>query len=125
MWWAGVLADLDAQRSRAFATATPQLLDGVYAPGSPAGALDRRRVRALAAAGLRTSGLAVHVRDARPVRTGPGQVSLRVVDTLAPYRLLDAGGRVVAARPGRGERTWTVTLHLLGGRWRIAEVAAG
>jgi hypothetical protein len=44
---------------------------------------------------------------------------------MPPYRLVDVGGAVVAERPGRGARSWTVVLARAGGRWLVYDVVRG
>lgn len=120
--WRSVLDTLDRARSAAFATGDVSRLDEVYRPGSPAGNRDRAALRGLLAAGLRADGVRLRISDVRETSRAPGEVRLRVVDRLEPYRLVDRSGRVVQQRPGRGAATWVVTLHADDDGWRVGEV---
>ena len=42
-----------------------------------------------------------------------------------PYRLVGTGGAVVAERPGRGVRSWSVVLARAGDRWLVYDVVRG
>ena len=121
--WEDVVVALDRRRAEAFTTGTVGVLDDVYVDGSAAGRRDRSALQRLVAAGLRVERLDLRVVDAEPVQLSPDRVVLRVVDELAPYRLLDPRGGVVATRPGRTATAWTVTLARSGVAWRVVEVA--
>jgi hypothetical protein len=122
-----VLSALDAARAQALAGADPRSLTAVVAAGSPAAAADEARIEALAAAGLRVVGAErelVSVVPAEPPAgaSASGSVWLRVVDRLAPHRVVDSAGVVVEERPGRAEAVWIVALAPVEGGWRITEV---
>jgi tRNA A-37 threonylcarbamoyl transferase component Bud32 len=121
--WYAVLADLDAARARAFASADPAALDAVYSPGSPALARDRAALARLAAAGLRADGLRIDALDVAETARGERRVRLRVADVLRAYALVDAAGAVVETRPGRGRASWTVTLLRGDEGWQVYDVA--
>ncbi len=53
------------------------------------------------------------------------RVRLSVTDVMPPYRLVDTGGAVVAERPGRGVRSWSVVLARAGDRWLVYDVVRG
>lgn len=123
--WSSTLARLDRSRSSAFAAGDPGRLASVYAAHAPALTRDRRVLAELTDSGLRADGLrltATHV--AVQGRTGE-RVRLAVTDVMPAYRLVDIGGTVVAQRPGRGERTWTVVLARAGGVWKVYDVVRG
>ena len=123
--WAGTLAALDADRSRAFAAGDPGRLRTVYASGSPALQRDTAVLRRLIAAGLRAEGLRLAATDVAVAGRSAGQVRLAVTDVMPEYRIVDDGGTVVERRPGRGTRSWTVVLARDGERWRVYDVVRG
>ncbi len=122
--WAGVMARLDARRSRAFAAGDLGGLDGVYASDSPAGARDRLLLRRLVAAGLRTRGLHLRTVSVRRGSLDADAARLLVDDTMDSYVLVDSSGRRVQQRPGRGRQTWSVTLVRSAGTWKVADIVA-
>ena len=127
--WAGTLRALDQARSAAFARGDPAGLRAVYAPGAPALDRDQQVLARLLGAGLRAEGLrlaATSVTAAdRSEDRPPDRVRLSVTDVMPPYRLVDTGGAVVAERPGRGVRSWTVVLARAGDRWLVYDVVRG
>ncbi len=101
-------------------------LTSVYAPGAPALRRDQAVLRRLTRAGLRAAGLRLRVTAVTAAsRAADGRVRLAVTDVMPPYRLVDDGGTVVEARPGRRERSWTVVLARSAGRWRVYDVVRG
>ncbi len=120
--WADVLGALDAERSAAFAAGDVDQLWRVYTAGSPAGRRDRRQLSGLREACLRAEGLRLRILRVTELRRTQRHVRLRVVDVLRPHRVVDGSGAFVERRPGRTARTWTVTLSLDGGRWRVYDV---
>ena len=123
--WAATLAALDRARSQAFASGDPMRLTSVYAPGAPALRRDQAVLRRLTRAGLRAAGLRLRVTAVTAASPADGRVRLAVTDVMPPYRLVDDGGTVVEARPGRRERSWTVVLARSAGRWRVYDVVRG
>lgn len=130
--WVHVLRELDARRSTAFARGDPAGLSGVYAPGSAALREETAELRQLRRAGLRTRGLWLAVRTAAVREVTSGRVVLNVVDQMPSYDLVNGRGQVVRRVPGRGDRSWRLTLVPLAkgaedardmtGGWRIAEI---
>jgi hypothetical protein len=120
--WIGVLARLDRMRSAAFAAGDLQALDRVYAAGSPARRRDHQLLRRLVSVGLRAQGLRLQVEQAIPTRLSHDVVTLRVVDRLGPYRLVDPAGQVVHRRAGRGSVAWLVILRRERGGWLVSDV---
>ena len=120
--WGSVMAALDAARDQAFEDADPVLLDGVYLPGSAAGAADRRTLGQLVAAGEHARGLQPQLTSVGVDSLGPDRVVLRVSDMLPGYDVVAADGTSVH-QPGRSERSWIVTLGSAGSAWRIDTVA--
>ncbi len=123
--WASTLGALDQARSAAFARGDPAGLRAVYAPGAPALHRDQRVLARLTGAGLRAEGLRLTATSVAAADRSEGRVWLAVTDVMPPYRLVDAGGAVVAERPGRGARSWTVVLARAGGRWLVYDVVRG
>jgi eukaryotic-like serine/threonine-protein kinase len=122
--WLSVVDALDRSRDSAFADADANELDAVYVPGSAALATDRATLGRLVAAGQRVRGLQFSLESVRLVSQSPGEVTLTVVDTLAGYDVVDAGG-VTTHVPGRGMRTWTLVLRAQQSGvtgWQVASV---
>ena len=119
--WVSVMRELDRRRSSAFAAGDPALLDGAYAPGSPALARDRRLLTAYAAAGVRTDGLRTRISRTKVVAVSAQTVLLSVTDQIPAYRLVGSDG-TTRQDPGRGERSWRVALRRVGHQWRTWEV---
>ena len=97
----------------------------MYAHGSPALARETSRKHQLRGAGLHAERLLPEVDSARLTRREQGRVVLHVVDRLPAHELVDTEGAVRAQRPGRGHRSWQVTVARSGDRWLVADVAAG
>jgi hypothetical protein len=100
-------------------------LRAVYAPGAPALHRDQQVLARLTAVGLRAEGLRLTATSVAAADRSPDRVRLAVTDVMPPYRLVDVGGAVVAERPGRGARSWTVVLARAGGRWLVYDVVRG
>jgi hypothetical protein len=125
--WASVLRELDDRRSSAFARAAADGLLKVYVAGSPALREDTADVAHLAAGRLRARGLRMVIGSVQARAAAPGRVLLDVSDRMPPYDIVDREGRVVRREPGRGERSWQVTLVPATdavGEWRISHIAA-
>ena len=123
--WGAVLDRLDAARATAFAQADDELLTAVHAPSSPGLAADRRLVRELSDRGLHARGARHTVSTVQVVRASAERATLRVIDALAAYELLDAEGDVVQRTAGRGEREHVVDLERTADGWRLSEVRPG
>jgi eukaryotic-like serine/threonine-protein kinase len=124
--WASTLRALDQARSAAFARGDPAGLRAVYAPGAPALHRDQLVLAQLTGAGLRAEGLRLTATSVATADRSGDRVRLAVTDVMPPYRLVDVGGAVVAERPGRGVRSWTVVLARAGGgRWLVYDVVRG
>ncbi|HZG96104.1 MAG TPA: hypothetical protein VEZ46_15485 [Mycobacteriales bacterium] len=121
--WLAVLAELDRRRAAAYASADPELLTAVYAPGA-AFRLEHDRVAALAAAGERVVGLRPRHTALRVGAETPDRVTLVLTDVLPAYRRLDERGSVLERYPGRAAVRWSLTLLRDGARWRIRAIAA-
>jgi hypothetical protein len=109
----------------AFACGDQAGLRAVYAPGAPALDRDQRVLARLTGAGLRAEGLRLTATSVATADRSGDRVRLAVTDVMPPYRLVDAGGTVVASRPGRGARSWTVVLARAGGQWLVYDVVRG
>jgi eukaryotic-like serine/threonine-protein kinase len=132
--WPAVLGALDSSRADAFADADANELDAIYVPASAALATDRATLGRLVGAGQRVRGLQFMLASVRVVSQSSDEVTLAVVDTLAGYDVIDAGGATTHVS-GRGVRNWTVVLRAqppcgpsdqgvaVEARWRIASVA--
>ncbi len=123
--WPPIIEGLDDRRSRAFATGEAKLLTQVYALDSPALVVDRRRLADLRGRRVTATGLRLVVRGVRVASAAPDIVVLQVRDEIPAYDLVDEHGAVVEHRPGRGSRSWRITLqpaHAALGEWRISKI---
>jgi hypothetical protein len=122
--WTSVVAALDRERARAFATGQVSPLALVYVPGCAAYASDVTTVTSLASRGLRARGFGSTVQRVTPMSGTPGTERLRVVDQLSGYALVTASGAVEGSGAPRPPRAFTMTLASVGGQWRIAGITA-
>ena len=120
--WRGIVGYLEATRVEAFATARPDLLSTVYTPNAPGLAVDTASVRALAGRGLRAAGFTATVERVTVTSSNAERVSLRVVDRLSSYRLVNASGTTVTSGAARPARAFTMNLTRTPNGWRIAAI---
>jgi eukaryotic-like serine/threonine-protein kinase len=123
--WASTLRALDQARSAAFARGDAAGLRAVYAPRAPALERDLQVLARLTRAGLRAEDLRLAATSITTADRSGDRVRLSVTDVMPPYRLVDTGGAVVAERPGRGVRSWSVVLARAGDRWLVYDVVRG
>ncbi|MQA05887.1 MAG: hypothetical protein GEV07_25295 [Streptosporangiales bacterium] len=119
--WHDTLTGLDRRRAVAFATADAAALRTVYVPGSAALAADLHVLRSYRRLGVRVQGLRLRIGEVRTVTASTSHAVLTVTDQLRPYRVVDRDGGV-RHQPGRGDRTWQVTLDRVADQWRIASI---
>jgi len=120
--WRDALEVLDQRRSAAFAAGDGAMLAQVYAAGSAPLERDSAALAELADRGLRATGLSQQLDEVTLVSVDTDTATVRVVDQLAPYQLVDAAGTTVESVPGRGPATWVITLTSEPGGWVIAQV---
>ncbi len=116
--WLAVLDGLDAVRSRAYERGDPALLRQVYLPGSHL-SLDTAQLGRITATGETVRGVRHRLRLVAVESSGPGEVRLRVAQSL-PASLRLRSGRPVAPIPGRPESVIVVELTLSPDGWRLA-----
>ena len=118
--WAARLGELDHVRGRAFASADPTLLDGVYTHGSRARRADADLIEAYARRGGRVVGAELRVLSCLTLHGERDRVRLEVVDQLDAARVEWDDGtstRLPRDRPSRRE----IALVRTAQGWRIAE----
>ncbi len=120
--WRGIVGYLDATRAQAFAAARPSLLRNVYLTGSPALAVDEASVRSLARRGLRAAGFTATVQRISVTTATQSAATLRVVDRLTAYRLVDRDGTTVSAGAARPARAYTMMLVRTPNGWRVSSI---
>jgi hypothetical protein len=120
--WRSIVGSLDSARADAFAAGDPAALAAVYAPGSPLLAADRDAIGRLGAAGQRARGVRHRIRSLAVVSHDAHVVVLRVVDELAAYEVVDAGGRVVSRTTPRGAASFVVRIVNTPAGWRLQDV---
>ena len=98
------------------------MLTTVYASSAPGLAVDVASVRSLAERGLRAAGLTATVDHVRVKSSSAKAVTLRVVDRLSSYRLVNARGTTVGTGAGRAARAFTMQLVRTANGWRIAAI---
>ena len=120
--WRGVVDDLYRRRAEAFATASPELLDDVHAPGSALLVADTGLAQELAAAGEVLRGFAPRVAEVTAAERDGDRVTLDLVDSWPGYEVVSAADpdgaalRTGAGRPAAGVR---MVLLRTGDRWLI------
>jgi hypothetical protein len=120
--WSAVVTGLYGVRAQAFATASAELLGGVWVDGSPQRAADEAHARNLADAGERLRGFAPTVADVAVVSRSPGRVELRLSDGWAAYEVVDADrpdGAPVRTEPARAVTPARVVLVATPAGWRL------
>jgi eukaryotic-like serine/threonine-protein kinase len=120
--WAAVVTRLYGLRAEAFAAASVEPLDGVWADGSPQGDADAASARALAEAGERVQGFAPTVADVSVVSTDPRRAELRLTDGWAAYDVVAADrpeGPALRTEPARPAAPARVVLVRTPEGWRI------
>ena len=116
------VADLLARRAALLAMPERDRVGDVYLPGSAAGAREAAAVAALDRRGLRARGLQHVALDVQLLSSDGDRVTVRLVDELSGYELVDGRGAVVRSEPARGPRSWQVELRRTPAGWRIAAV---
>lgn len=116
--WASVLGAIDDVRAEAFAAGDPALLDGVYAPGSPARKVDAAAIRAYTGRGGRVTGADLALLSCRVVGSSTDRAVLDVVDRLGPATVVwDDGTSRALPRDRPTQRIVTLVRTEVG--WRI------
>ena len=123
--WRAVVDGLYRRRAEAFATASPRLLDAVYADGSPLLTADVALATSLADAGEALRGFAPAVEEVTAARADGDRVHLELVDSWATYEVV-RDGAAVRQGPGRLPSSVRMVLVRAGDGWLIesAERAA-
>jgi hypothetical protein len=115
--------ELYLRRAQAFSTATPELLDGVYADGSALRAADARFVASLASAGEALRGFVPDVERVTAAQPdGDGRVQLDLMDAWPAYEVVAVNHPDgPALRTGAGQVAAGVHMVLVrtGEGWRI------
>jgi hypothetical protein len=117
-----VLHDWDARREQAWAASDRARLARLYTPGSSAGRVDVRLLRAYASRGLVVRRLETQVFAVRVLASGPRRIVLRVFDRVAGGAVTAGGDR--RALPSTSPAVRDVTFRRLEGDWRVSEVSA-
>jgi tRNA A-37 threonylcarbamoyl transferase component Bud32 len=120
--WTAVLDALDAARSRAFESGDATALSEVYAPGSAQLAADRAALLELVDSGRRARGVRHAFRRVEATSYDERTATLRVLDVLSAYDVVDGAGRVVQRPPGRSAAAFVVTLLHTADGWRLQQV---
>jgi hypothetical protein len=116
------MTTLDGIRDTAFVAADPTQLARVYIDGSSAAIAEHAAMSELRDTGVHADGLRLTVREVRLIEKSAGHVTLRVVDELPSYRLVDAHGGTVRTEAARGATTWRIALQQASAGWRIATI---
>lgn len=120
--WTAVLRAADAARGRAFATGDPGPLEAADVPGSAAEVRDRQAVDALRRNAVVARGWTPLVHAVEVLGVDAQAAVLRVVDELPPWELVDIAGRVVQRFPARARSAWQVELSwVVDAGWRVVD----
>jgi hypothetical protein len=117
-----IVTTLSRRRAHAFTVVVARLLRRAEAAGSPLLAADAKSVRTLKEAGEHAEGLRREVRSARRIAGSATTATLRAVDAVPAYTIVDARGRVVRRARARASEAFIVTLRRSTGGWRLASV---
>jgi hypothetical protein len=120
--WPRIVAHLDFLRAQAWLAGDPTLLSKVYEPTATGVDLDRAELGVLAARSLRARGFTATVEQATELSSDAGVVTLRVVDRISGYTVVNSNGEVVASRPGRTQ-TYRMTIERVSGTWLVKAIA--
>lgn len=120
--WRGVVAALDATRSRAFATGSAAPLAAVYPAGSALLRDDQQLLADLRSRHATARGLAHRVLSAAPRSSAGRAVALEVEQQLTAYVLVDPAGRVLERHTAGPVVTVRMELVRASGGWRVARV---
>lgn len=121
--WFELLQAVDAARGRAYSSADPARLLGVFTADGPALARERAVVAALVAAESRAVGWRTDLLAVRVVATTDDTARLGVADQRGSYELLRADGAATQV-PAAGRGDWTISLKREEGRWLVDDVVA-
>ncbi len=119
--WGTVLTGFDLIRSEAFQQGRADLLQRVYAPGSPLLGEDRRMIDSYADRDIHIDDLRMEIVSADLVERGSRRVRLDVVDRLLLTRVLLPDGSVRDLPQDQPTRH-TIELRLTADGWRISSV---
>jgi hypothetical protein len=117
-----VLHRWDRRRSDAWANGDPVALARLYARGSSTGRRDVQNLRRWTDRGLHVTGLRQQVAALRVVRRGGGRLVVVVTDRAVGGVAIGPG--VATAVPIGGWTTHRISLVLMSGHWRVAQVGA-
>jgi hypothetical protein len=120
--WRVVLDELYRRRAEAFATASREPLDDVYAEGSPLLVIDAELVTRLSGSGEVLRGFVPTVEEVTAVEADGDRVRLHLVDSWAPYEVVPAArldGEAVGTGAGRPATGVRMVLVRAGDGWLI------
>jgi hypothetical protein len=120
--WRAVVNGLYRRRAEAFSTSSPQLLDDVYAGGSPLLTADAGFASSLADAGERLRGYLPTVEQVTSAHPDGDRVRLELVDSWPAYEVVAAGEpgeAVLRTVPARPSSSVDMVLVRAGGSWLI------
>jgi hypothetical protein len=120
--WFAVISRLDRVRDMAFSNGDEGALRGVYIPGSAALREDLASLRMLTARQAHARGLQLEISSVALLAQSSTTVTLRVVDRLPAYDLVDSAGHVLRHHAARDLQAWRVTL-VHEADWRIKMIA--
>ena len=121
---ARVLLGEGADRATAYARGDPAALRRLYVPGSRAGRMDLRVLRAYAERGLVVRGMRMQLLSLRVLVAGARSLELAVTDRRVGGHAVGrpAGPAVTVALPQDAPTTRVLVLQRAGDRWQVASV---
>jgi hypothetical protein len=117
--WRQVVEELYARRAHTFAIDAPELLDGVYTPGSPHRAADEAHVRTLAEAGEALRGFTPAVVEVSGATVTDDRAVVDLTDRWPDYEVVADGGSSLRSVPGRPTAAVRMVLLRTEQGWRI------
>ena len=114
-----IVRQLERRRMHALAHADATELAGVEVRGTSLWRRDSRELVRLVARAAHLRGLRAHVLGVRVAVLQATRATVRVVDALSPYDVVDARGRVLEHRPSRPAQTVELVLVQVDGQWLV------
>lgn len=121
--WLSVVTTLDDARAAALTARDSGLLRRAYTADAPARRADARRISTMTSAGYHVTAATHHVQSVTLVRIGDDDsVTLRVVESMPSYPIVDADGSVVGSTTASGRSVVLLELRPTDDGFRIDRI---
>ena len=122
--WRAVVRDVEVRRLHALAVGNISALATVEMLGTALWRHDRRTARQLSVSHQRLSGLSTRVRSATPVSVSGARMTLRVVDAMSSYDVVDRHGQRIAHVRRRAPRQVLLVLERGNSGWLLVRAVS-